>query len=74
MDPRATDLPTDKHPAGLELEQLLLDLALRDAKGCRDLTTIGLLVTPEVKKDLFRGGTSEYGFQHDGSLNSSYGL
>src|SRR5512137_2377102 len=55
IQPGAADEVAHQQPTGLQLQQLLLNLAVRDVEGRRDLASIRLLVVLQVKEDLLGG-------------------
>ncbi len=67
IEPGTADQTTDQEPTRLQLEQLLLDLALGNVERVGNLAAVCLLVVLEVDQHLLRGGTADDRLQHDWS-------
>ena len=59
----AADEPAHQQATGLQLQQLLLNLTVRDVEGRRDLASIRLLPVLRVEKGFFGGHAANDGFQ-----------
>ena len=68
IQPGATDELAHQQAAGLELQQLLLNLTVRDVGGRRDLAPLRLLAVLQVEEDFLGGHAADDGFQHDWPL------
>lgn len=64
IQPGAADDLAHQQATGLQLQQLLLNLTVRDVEGRRDLASIRLLVVLQLQKDLLGGHAANDGFQH----------